>query len=58
MDTCEVLNSSASASASAPASRAAGIACKEQQDFFVRQNGDYMIPIHIKIGQVFILRNC
>ena len=52
MDAYEVLNSSASASASAPASRAAGIACKEPQDFYVKHNGGYMIPTHCKIGQV------
>ena len=51
MDAYEVLNSSASASASAPASRVAGIACKEQQDFYVKHNGGYMIPTHSKIGQ-------
>ena len=39
MDAYDVLNSSASASASAPASRVAGIACKEQQDFCVKHNG-------------------
>ena len=50
-DAHEVLNNTASASASAPASGAAGIACKEQQDFYVRHNGGYMIPTHSKIGQ-------
>ena len=49
MDAYEVLNSSASASASAPASRVAGIACKE--GFYVKHNGGYMIPTHSKIGQ-------
>ena len=44
MDAYEVLNSSASASASAPASRVAGIACKEQQDFNVKHDGGWMIP--------------
>ena len=51
MDAYEVWNSSASASASAPASRVAGIACKEQQDFYVKHNGGEMIPTHSKIGQ-------
>ena len=46
-----MLNSSASESASAPASRVAGIAFKEQQDFDVRHNGGYMIPTHNQIGQ-------
>ena len=44
MDAYELLNSSASDSASAPASRVVGIACKEQQDFCVKHNGGYMIP--------------
>ena len=48
MDAYEVLKSSASASA--PASRVAEIACKEQ-DFYVRHNVGYMIPTHSKIGQ-------
>ena len=52
MDAYEVLNSSASASASAPASRVAEIAGKEQQDFFVRHNGVYMIPTHSKIQEM------
>ena len=47
----KVLCSAASASAPAPASGAAGIACKEQQDFHVGHNGGYMIPTHSKIGQ-------
>ena len=51
MDAYEVLNSRASASASAPASRVAGIACKELQDFYVKHNGGYMIPTHSNIGQ-------
>ena len=51
MDAYEVLSSSASASASAPAPRVAGIARKEQQDFYVKRNGGYMIPTHSKIGQ-------
>ena len=51
MDAYEELNSSASASASAPASRVAGIAYKEQQDFNVKHNGGSMIPTHSKIGQ-------
>ena len=38
MDAYEVLRSTASACASAPASRVAGIACKEQQDFYVGHN--------------------
>ena len=50
MDAYEVLNSSASASASAPASRVAEIPGKEQ-DFYVKHNGVYMIPTHSKIGQ-------
>ena len=50
MDAYEELNSSASASASAPASRVAEIAGKEQ-DFYVKHNGVYMIPTHRKIGQ-------
>ena len=49
MDAYEVLNSSASASASGPASRVAGIACAGRQDFFVKHNGGYMT--HGKIGQ-------
>ena len=51
MDAYEVLNSSASASASAPASRVARIACKERQVFHVKHNGVYLIPTHSKIGQ-------
>ena len=51
VDAHEVLNSTASASAYAPASGAVGIACKEQKDFYVRYNGGYMIPTHSKIGQ-------
>ena len=51
MDAYEVLNSSASASASAQASRVAGITCKEQQDFYVKHNDGYMVPTHSKIGQ-------
>ena len=50
MDAYEVLNSSASASASAPASRVAEIEGKEQ-DFYVKHKGVYMIPTHSKIGQ-------
>ena len=46
-----MLNNTASAPASAPASGAAGIACKEQQDFHVRHNGGYLVPTHSKIGQ-------
>ena len=46
-DAHEVLCSTASA----PASGAAGIACIEQQDFYVRHNCGYMIPTHSKIGQ-------
>ena len=46
-----MLNSSAPASASAPVPRVAGIACNEQQDFYVKHNGGYMIPTHSKIGQ-------
>ena len=49
MDAYELLNSSASDSASAPASRVAVIACKEQQDFCVKHNGGYMISTHSKI---------
>ena len=49
MDAYELLNSSASDSASAPSSRVGGIACKEQQDFCVKHNGGYMIPTHSKI---------
>ena len=48
-DAHEVLCSTASASAPAPASGATGIACKEQQDFYVGLNGGF--PTHIKIGQ-------
>ena len=44
-------HSSTSASASAPASRIVEIACKEQQDFYVKHNGGYLIPTHSKIGQ-------
>ena len=51
MDAYDVLNSNASASASAPASRVAGIACKNQQDFYVKHNGGYMIPTHSKTVQ-------
>ena len=51
MDAYEVLNSSASASASAPASRVAGIASKEQQDFFVKHKSGYMILTQRKFGQ-------
>ena len=51
MDAYELLNSSASASASALASRVTGFACTEQQDFHVKHNGGYMIPTHSKIGQ-------
>ena len=50
-DAHDVLCSTASASASAPASRAAGIACKGQQDFYVRHSGGCMIPTHSNIGQ-------
>ena len=42
---------SAAASASAPASRVAGIAGKKRQNFYVKHNGVYMIPTHSKIGQ-------
>ena len=48
-DAHEVLCSTASASA--PASGAAGIAYKEQQDFYMGHIGGYMIPTHSKIGQ-------
>ena len=51
MDAHEVLNNTASASASAPSSGAAEISCKEQQHLYVRHNGGYMIPTHSKIGQ-------
>ena len=51
MDAYEVLNNSASASASAPASIVAGIACREQQDFYVNHTGGHMIPTHSKYGQ-------
>ena len=51
MDAYEVWNSSASASASTPASRVAVIACKEQQDFCVKHNAGYMIPTHSKSSQ-------
>ena len=30
---------------------AAGIACKEQQDFYVGHDGGYMIPTHSKMSQ-------
>ena len=50
-DAHEVWCSIASASAPAPASGAAGIACKEQQDFNMGHDGGYMIPTHSKIGQ-------
>ena len=56
-DAHEVLCSTASASAPAPASEAAGIACKEQQDFHVGHNGGYMIPTHSKIGQRMRIRS-
>ena len=46
-----VLCSTASYFAAAPASGAAEIACKEQQDFYLAHSGGYMIPIHSKIGQ-------
>ena len=49
MDAHELLNSSASDSASAPASRVAVTACKEQQDFCVKHSGGYMIFTHSKI---------
>ena len=45
-DAHEVLGSNASASAPAPASGGAEIACKQQQDFYLGHNGGYMIPIH------------
>ena len=47
-DAHEVLCSTASASAPAPETGAAGIAYKEQQDFYVGHNGGYMIPTHGK----------
>ena len=50
-DAHEVLCSTASASAPAPTSGAAGIARKEQQDFYVGHNGGYIIPTHSEIGQ-------
>ena len=50
-DAHQVLGGNASASAPAPASGAAEIACKEQQDFYVGHDGGYMIPIHSKNGQ-------
>ena len=60
LDAYEGWNSSASASASAPASRVAGIACKEQQDFHVKHIGGKMIPTHSKFGQEMRVhsRNC
>ena len=56
----EVLGSAASASAPAPTSGAAGIACKEQQDFYVEHNGGDMIPTHSKIRIHFenLLNEC
>ena len=59
-DAHEVLCSIASASAPAPASGAAVIGCKEQQDLYVGHNGGYMISIHSKLVREweFILRNC
>ena len=50
-DAHQVWCSNASASAPAPASGAAEIACKEQQDFYLGHDGGYMIPIHSKICQ-------
>ena len=47
MDAHEVLNSSALAFVSAPASRVAGIAGQEQ-DFYVKHKGGYTIPTHSK----------
>ena len=37
--------------ARAPASGAAEIVCKEQQDIYLGHDGGCMIPIHSKIGQ-------
>ena len=51
MDADELWNSSASESASAPASRVAGIACKEQQVFYVNHNGGFLILTHSNTGQ-------
>ena len=34
---------------------AAKIACKEQQDFYVKHNGGYTLPTHSKIGQGMII---
>ena len=51
MDVHEVCCSTATACASAPASEAAEIAYKEQQDFYVGHGGGYMIPIHSKLCQ-------
>ena len=60
MDAYELFNSTASASSSRAMPELAGvpkvldsaakIACKEQQDFYVKHNGGYMIPTHSKIG--------
>ena len=50
MDAHEVLSSSALAFASTPASRVAGIAGQEQQDFYVKHKGGYTIPTHSKNG--------
>ena len=62
-DARQVLGSNASACATAPAAlmytkvrcSAAEIAYREQQDFYVEHDGDYIIPIHIKIGQETII---
>ena len=50
-DAHQVLDSNASAFATPPASGAARIACKEQQDFYVGYNSGYMIPTYSKHGQ-------
>ena len=50
-DAHRVLGSIAPASASAPASEAAEIAYKEQQDFYVGHFGGYMSLIHSKLCQ-------
>ena len=50
-DAHQVLGTTAAASAPSPASGAAEIACKEQQDVYLGHNGGYLIPIQSKIGQ-------
>ena len=50
-DAHRVLGSTAPAYASAPASEAAEIAYKEQQDFYVGHDGGYMSLIYSNIGQ-------